>query len=977
MPPKKGAQGGAKGTAKVMKADDGKAESLKVPTADEALAILLQQMPLTSETFSDLARNRESFSLAWLASHVIARTDRFADLPTSLDLSGTQGLTEDDIYFLINNVPSSIEEIKLDALAVKGNAYNLFLRFLTMRKLEATAQEEENGENRNTRSAALRRQMKEKRPNKETEVPIVTTFIFAENSFGPQENPECFSFFSLMLPYLERLILNDNPLGDVGIGGLGASLEKVPQKAFRLKELSLENVRLSPQGMASLKRGVEGRSLPVEKLSLSRNELPQAEVESFSDLLTDSSLPHLKSLLMSKCGLKDQQAKVIVQKIGTGGVKKLEVLDLGENECTGAFLSDTGKALKTKCVPQMRGLNLMGMSFVENKNPISQFLSALSSRECPPSLRVDMELKGKQMHPVRVRSLATGEYPPIRILSLDLENQTVSMFLRALVGTDGSPPPPQCCEVLDVDFHFGFEKNDEFDEGLQLLTKAIVLNRLIPVRKLRLQGSAWMGDEEETALAKAAQPQPKHELTKTVTAFTESLCLGNLPNMRDFAFGDFRLPESARFHLAAAFEAGRFSGLHSLSLGVDVGKGDAGEGFGKDGTDAVMEAIVSSEEGMPLLEELSIKDGKPEEGAGGSLGVALNSNKMPNVSKISIHGLTPEGMRGLGDAAREGGMARVSSLSLSEESGPSRNAARGETWMPFFEGIGESQDGLPMLKHLHLHESGPLHYDPYNRPTAAALFKLPALQSLSGEETTMCDGLTFRLDYDHIPEFADKVRHGQLLLHFTAPRPENPFLGGLPRGGIGIIPPRVGYQGQSVDSVIHAIAESENGLPPSIGYLNLSGGRVSIQALAALATSPVGVSRGKVANLERLDLRGCRMGDGHMRELGRVFSAHGPCRKMTKICLDRNRITAKGVSAFIKELPPQSFPRLEVLTLGDQESVKEDKKKEKSFDAAVKKIFDKAERDEKVGRHAWFGTYASGGSNSDIGEHLASESEDE
>uniref|UniRef100_A0A0G4FAG9 Uncharacterized protein n=1 Tax=Chromera velia CCMP2878 TaxID=1169474 RepID=A0A0G4FAG9_9ALVE len=341
---------------------------------------------------------------------------------------------------------------------------------------------------------------------------------------------------------------------------------------------------------------------------------------------------------------------------------------------------------------------------------------------------------------------------------------------------------------------------------------------------------------------------------------------------------------------AEAVRVGNLSGLRVLQLVGDSKSED--KWFSSEGMEALMGSVVESEEGLPFLEKLRLSCTRAGEG-GASLGRALMSGKLPKLSDINLSNsrLTDEALRGLGHAVREGGLVGVASLDLSRNEDIEK-----ESWEGFMREIVQSERGMPKLKLLYLFETsancvgGPL-------SVALASGKLPSLETLGIR--------SFGLDETGVGDLGEAVRAG-----------------GWPPGFAknSKIEFTLEHTDVNLDELIKAIGESEIGLPSFVLSLNLSGGRLSEEALASLARNGGGASGGKLSHLKHLDLSSCGLDDARLGRLGDVFSAH-ECRELESIDLSCNRISTKGLSAFSEALSPQSLPKLRRLSLRSQKTV--------------------------------------------------------
>uniref|UniRef100_A0A0G4G0Y3 Uncharacterized protein n=1 Tax=Chromera velia CCMP2878 TaxID=1169474 RepID=A0A0G4G0Y3_9ALVE len=86
-------------------------------------------MEPSCEEVSEMASGRNSYGMAWLCLSSIKK-GKVRGLPfTSLDLSGCN-LPPQKIFFILEQLPKSVEALKLGPRAVKGEALTLLRRFL-------------------------------------------------------------------------------------------------------------------------------------------------------------------------------------------------------------------------------------------------------------------------------------------------------------------------------------------------------------------------------------------------------------------------------------------------------------------------------------------------------------------------------------------------------------------------------------------------------------------------------------------------------------------------------------------------------------------------------------------------------------------------------------------------------------------------------------------------------------------------------
>uniref|UniRef100_A0A0G4FTX3 Uncharacterized protein n=1 Tax=Chromera velia CCMP2878 TaxID=1169474 RepID=A0A0G4FTX3_9ALVE len=210
-------------------------------TRDDGLFVFLQHLQylgLTSEALADLAKERDSFGFACLDLFLFQKARALGKVSVdalrgSIDISGTNGLSARNLFLFLDFLPSSVEELKLDSLAVKGRALPRFVRFL--QRVQAA------------RSGV-------------GEAPHLKNFIFAQNSIG---STEAGRVFPLLLPSLEFLCLKGNPLGIPGIRAVAEGIRD--GKAVSLRNLDLEDTGLNQEGVEILCRATEDRGLKVER----------------------------------------------------------------------------------------------------------------------------------------------------------------------------------------------------------------------------------------------------------------------------------------------------------------------------------------------------------------------------------------------------------------------------------------------------------------------------------------------------------------------------------------------------------------------------------------------------------------------------------------------------------------------------------------------------------------------------------------
>uniref|UniRef100_A0A0G4G634 Uncharacterized protein n=1 Tax=Chromera velia CCMP2878 TaxID=1169474 RepID=A0A0G4G634_9ALVE len=399
-------------------------------------------------------------------------------------------------------------------------------------------------------------------------------------------------------------------------------------------------------------------------------------------------------------------------------------------------------------------------------------------------------------------------------------------------------------------------------------------------------------------------------------AIATALGSGKLPALEELETLPlaFRLDEQGLQCLADAVRTGRFPPrLRGVSFNLC-------EHLPRINLDPLLVAIAESEKGLPpCVRALNLRGGHLGEGSLAALQGSTFAGKLSDLQCLDFHdclsnaGLTDETIRSLAAAVRVGALAGLSSLDLSENGDVGAAA-----WRDFMQAIAESKGGLPrlrtlMLENTHAEEEGGA------LVTALGSGNLPNLESLLP--------YSLRVAREGARAFAEALRTGKFPCH----------LQNLSVSVCG-----------ELDPLVFAIAESDVGLPSCISSLKLRGGRLGVEALAALAASRkagrpevhVTCVGEKLTALKDLDLSSCEIDDQSLQRLGEVFAVH-TCPDLRSLCLDGNKFTAEGFSAFVDALKYESLSRIHHLSLSQENS-------DASFTAAVKKILQRARNERKL-----------------------------
>uniref|UniRef100_A0A0K6S9P0 Uncharacterized protein n=1 Tax=Chromera velia CCMP2878 TaxID=1169474 RepID=A0A0K6S9P0_9ALVE len=822
---------------------------------DKGLSLLFQRAGLTSETVSQLGRERSSFGVAWLSASLYARSLEssfkrkiFLEQPCVIDIS--------------------------DGAVVKGEALPGFLKFL------------------------------EGRPSN------LKKFTFAKNSMGVDEARQV---FPAVLPSLEGLCVKDTMLSNKGLRPLSTSIAE--GRASSLLSLKLENVGLNLVGLNTLCEALKKKTLlQIETLSLSQNPCCiDRGTRLLSPVLNTDCLPGLRVLLMRSCGMTAPELKDMATILGKGDLPKLETLDFGGNPGGWSLYSEAekvvalfGKALRVEVLPSLKNLNLVIDECHAYPEDEDVLLNALASADRPPLENVEILLQHLSIE--KARSLGGGNYPSIRTLYLHFG-------LRPLLG---APLPGPEVLVSFLSELLKAQERPQFDaldlnagcdqSSLMLMEELIRAGRFGCIRKLSLVG-----------LFSQSSDSIFNPFIRLSSAFVETkLCrLSELILDRVQTGG----MEILRF-VGEAVRVGHLPGLRVLEVsrlmgdGGNEGEWERGESE-EIGLGALMRGFVGSVK-VPPLERLSLSFGGVGAGVG-SVGSAFMSGKLGKLSDLRLDGggLTNDGLKMLAQAVRGGWLVNLTYLRLpamSEED---------EGWREFMKAIGKSDEGLPRLKHFH---------PPLPQSLALALRKLPALEAPKDRPTTNTHGpptpiprsdMSLVLDEEGLSNMAEAVRAGDLP-------------SGLKSLNISLC------ESISVDSLLVAIGESEKGLPPCVQGLDLRGGHFREETLAALAASEE-----KLSGLRHLELGGCDIDDSRLQRLGEVFNAH-VCPGLASLWLEENKISLKGVSAFLKALHPESLPTLSTLRFYGQKTTEMQEANKRVFRDRCEDLVKEAKRQGKL-----------------------------
>uniref|UniRef100_A0A0K6S6E4 Uncharacterized protein n=1 Tax=Chromera velia CCMP2878 TaxID=1169474 RepID=A0A0K6S6E4_9ALVE len=604
---------------------------------------LLQNVQPTSAVVSEMASCPDGYGMAWFCLCVLKK-GKVQGVPLKfLDLSDCIDLSPRKIFFLLDQLPKSVEGLTLGTSAV-GPALSLLRRFL-----EGVGSSGEQG----------------------NDGPSLQSFSLANCLVGPLEACVIFSALPASIAHLK---LTGNPLGTEGFRALARWISD--GKAASLVHLDLEETGLNDEYLGILCGAVEGKSLKLETLNLARNRLQVGGMERLCSVLCAASLPEIHVLLLKRCDLRDDAIERLADCLGRGGVRNLETLELGGNDqCLGHCLGGLGRCLRADAVPHLRKLGLEGIKQrgrIDIGQAVRDFLDALSASECPPHLRVELPhlvLDSDLLSEKEARALGAGKHPSLDTLRLEVEGEKLQMFFEEMVA---APGPLHYKEMYLFLYSYSEEEDENAKGGLKLMGEAIQMGRLSVVRQLHVD---VMGESDGEAK----------------TAFCTALGVVKLPHLSKLLLSGM-LTDAAVTPFAQAIRGGNLSGLRVLRLrGNEVTGGKV---------ETVMRAVVESEEGMPFS-VLDLSDTRAGEG-GGSLGPFLMSEKLGGLSAINLSNshLTDEALRGLTDAVRAGSLVNFCLLNFCSNWDVSK-----EAWGELVQAIVGREEGLPELVSLDLSDT--------------------------------------------------------------------------------------------------------------------------------------------------------------------------------------------------------------------------------------------------------------------------------
>uniref|UniRef100_A0A0G4GE00 Uncharacterized protein n=1 Tax=Chromera velia CCMP2878 TaxID=1169474 RepID=A0A0G4GE00_9ALVE len=434
-------------------------------------------------------------------------------------------------------------------------------------------------------------------------------------------------------------------------------------------------------------------------------------------------------------------------------------------------------------------------------------------------------------------------------------------------------------------------------QTLRRLGEAVRGGGLVGVLSLDLSSNTGIGrgvwGEFMRAVAESERGMPK---LKNLNLMDTPACLaggpvslalgsGKVSSLEDLGVGIFYFDQAGVGNLEEAVRTGQFPPrLDKFAFQLSQANGNQPINL-----DGLVRAIAESGRGLPsCIASLGLSPARFSEQALVSLTASGGSDSWGKLSQLKCLDLSSCRV----DNARLKRLAEVFSAhecrELQSVNLQNNNQITAAGVSAFLEVIAQIEGGLPKLKSLDLQGTG---VELIGGKVALAFtsWRLPSLEGLGVD--------SFVLDSMGAKDLGEAVRRGGW--------PPN-----LRNIGFLLTQPHC-----EVDELFRAIGESERGLPPCVAQLRINGGRLSEEALAFLATNGGGAVEGRLSHLKYLELSSCGIDNAGLGRLGEVFSFH-ECRELEHVNLrNNNQITAAGVFAFFEAIAhsERGMPKLKRL----------------------------------------------------------------
>uniref|UniRef100_A0A0G4H2U5 Uncharacterized protein n=1 Tax=Chromera velia CCMP2878 TaxID=1169474 RepID=A0A0G4H2U5_9ALVE len=624
---------------------DAEAENLKEETArwqnmNKAFFVILKHTGLSAQMLSGLAKDRNSFGAAWLLIWIYSKNYAFCKVsvapPQAIDLSGARGLTPENIFLFLAFLPVSVDDMKLDASAVKGPALPLFVQFF--KRLQAV-REGEGGRRDHPSHVSIGSR-------------IARIFSHTLRRHRPDQMVVRVGEGG---PGLRKFSFAGNRLGTEGVQALVGALRN--HEPSSLRSLDLERTGLNGEELAILCKGLNQKShLSLETLNLSGIRLRAPAMQTLSCVLCAASLPSLRVLLLKECQMRNPEIEELGSVLGRGDLPNLETLDLEWNCFTS--LESFSKCLRGDKNPFLKNLNLVTLGVARSASWAAAFFHDLGSPGFPPLENVQIHINTVEEDDLPenakdgvLRELAAGRHPAVRTLSLDVNARQLTLFLRQLsVSFEG----------LDVNLDVRGGDGEQIEEALKLVGNAVETGRLRTLRRFTAssvsRGSAGLESVMAGVVASQEGLPELLELDLSISnvggmvgALGTALKSGKLRKLSKINLWMSSLTSDGMRRFAKAVRGGALYGVSFLELcyNSDVEE-EAWTEF--------MHAVAESSEGAPTLRYLGLSSTNAEK-VGGSVLSALASGKLPlleGVGPQSSFLLDEEGVQRFSEAVRRG-----------------------------------------------------------------------------------------------------------------------------------------------------------------------------------------------------------------------------------------------------------------------------------------------------------------------------------
>uniref|UniRef100_A0A0G4GIG4 Uncharacterized protein n=1 Tax=Chromera velia CCMP2878 TaxID=1169474 RepID=A0A0G4GIG4_9ALVE len=490
--------------------------------------------------------------------------------------------------------------------------------------------------------------------------------------------------------------------------------------------------------------------------------------------------------------------------------------------------------------------------------------------------------------------LSSGKLRNLSTLLVDggrMTGDALRGFAASLRGRSSQFPP-----ITTLDFSWGApEDRGAWEEFMAAIAESEVGLRHLKSLGLERTPVAKLGGSVVAALASGKLPGLESLITGALWFDQEGVgALGE-------AVRAGRLPERLSF----ATERYRWSWNVPIPPWILRGSGEGGAvAEGPPETvrvevDGLMASVEASERGLPPVTCLGLSGARLGREGVGSLVRSFGRGNLGGVEGIDLGdtALTDQSLLELGVGVTRGDLCAVTFLNLSENPQVGREGVKA-----LMKAVGESEIGLPKLKCLNLSRTN---------ARGGGVFVARALES--GKIPKIQDLLLLDCGFD---EECAVALAGAL----RSQRFPGKVLKGLELGrGVLLSTQHQSTQPPpSFDSLMSSVEQSQGGLP-NLERLVIRGGRLGVDGMLSLAAS---FRLGKLSSLLKLHLCECEVDDWGLKllTLGLVST---PNLKLCDLTLIGNSITPEGLNSFVDLLSRESLPKLKALDVSAQTGFRE------------------------------------------------------